>query len=123
MYKYGKKSLEKLATCHEDLQIIANELIKVMDVTILCGERGEEEQNKAYNEGKSKLQYPKSKHNKSPSIAIDLAPYPIDFENLDRFHRMNGIIEGIAICKGIKVRMGRDFSFGDHVHTELVLEE
>jgi len=46
-----------------------------MDVTIVCGYRGEEEQNKAYTEKKSGLKFPQSKHNHAPSSAVDIAPY------------------------------------------------
>lgn len=120
MYKFSKKSKEKLATCHPDLQKIANELIKIMDVTILCGHRDEEAQNKAFHKGNSKLEYPNSKHNQIPSLAVDIVPYPLNWSDIEMFQRMCGIIEGIAHEKGIKIRMGRDFSFKDFPHAELV---
>ena len=120
MPKFGRRSKERLATCHPLLQEIMNELIKVMDVTILCGVRGEEEQNKAFNEGKSKLKYPQSKHNRSPSWAVDVAPYPIDWNNIDRFKQMCYYIEAIASVKGINIRLGRDFSFKDYPHLEIM---
>ena len=123
MYKFGKTSKQRLATCHPDLQEIMNELIKVMDVSILCGHRTKEEQNDAYDKGHSKLRYPKSKHNKSPSLAVDVVPYPIAWDNMKRFNRMVGIIQGIAHCKGIKIRVGIDFkSFTDAPHVELMEE-
>lgn len=120
MYKFGQTSKMRLSTCHEDLQKIANELIKEIDVSILCGHRTEYDQNKAYNNGNSKLKYPFSKHNKSPSLAMDVAPYPIDWQNIERFEDMCNRIERIAKDLGIKVRMGRDFSFKDYPHVELV---
>lgn len=122
MYKFGKRSKRNLATCHPDLQEIMNELIKVMDVSILCGYRGKKEQNEAYDKGNSKLQYPKSKHNKKPSMAVDVSPYPIDWEDIMGFERMCGIVEGIAHMKNIKIRLGRDFSFRDMPHLELLEE-
>lgn len=120
MPQFGQKSLTKLAECHTDLQIILNDLIEVMDVTILCGTRGEAEQNEAFTSGKSKLQWPDSKHNSSPSMAVDIAPYPVDWNNIHTFERMCGIIEGIAFSRGIKIRLGRDFSFKDYPHIELI---
>lgn len=119
MYKYGKKSLERLATVHPDLQAIAHELIKVMDVTILCGYRGEKEQNAAFIAGNSKLQYPRSKHNKKPALAVDIAPFPIDWKDISRFKKMCEHVEEIAKRLGIKIRLGRDFSFKDYPHVEL----
>lgn len=119
MPKFGKKSLEKLAECHPDLQKIAHELIKEMDVTVLCGHRNEMDQNTAFINGKSKLQWPRSKHNKKPSEAVDIAPYPIDWNNLARFHEMCSRVEQIAKKLNIKLRLGRDFSFKDYPHFEL----
>jgi hypothetical protein len=120
MAKFGKTSKKRLAECDEKLQIIANEVIKIMDVTILCGHRGKDEQDKAYTAGNSQLKFPNSKHNSLPSKAVDVCPYPISWDDLPSFERMCGIIEGIAHEKGIKIRLGRDFSFKDYVHIELV---
>jgi peptidoglycan LD-endopeptidase CwlK len=117
--KFGAKSLERLSECHPDLQKIAHELIKEMDVTVLCGHRGEKEQNAAFVNGNSKLQYPRSKHNKVPSEAMDLAPYPVDFKDISRFVDMCKRIERIAKEQNVKIRLGRDFSFKDYPHVEL----
>ena len=119
MYKYGKRSMQRLDTVHEDLQSICHELIKHMDVTVLCGHRGEKEQNAAFNRGASKLQWPRSKHNSMPSRAVDLAPWPLDWDNIARFNEMCDLVEAIAKDLGVKVRMGRDFSFRDYPHVEL----
>jgi len=121
MYYFGRSSKTKLETCHPLLQEIANELIKVMDVMVVWGRRGKMAQNKAYEEGRSQLEYPRSKHNKFPSLAMDLAPWPLDWDDFNRFERMCGIIEGIALMKGIKIRLGRDFSSRDMPHIELIL--
>lgn len=75
-------------TCHSDIITVCRELIKQMDVTVLCGHRTMSEQNAAFKAGTSKVQYPNSKHNKTPSLAVDLAPYPIDWDDLSRFKEM-----------------------------------
>ncbi len=129
MPKFSQISLDRLATCDKRLQVIMEEAIQHIDIVVLCGERGEEEQNKALAEGKTKLKWPESKHNSKPSKAIDVAPYPIDWQDLKRFIYMAGIIMGIAACKGIKLRWGGDWNsnnlfsdekFSDLVHFELV---
>jgi peptidoglycan LD-endopeptidase CwlK len=120
-FKYGVTSLRRISECHQDLQIIAFELIKVMDVSVICGHRGELEQNKAFDGGFSRVRYPEGKHNKMPSLAIDIAPYPIDWKDLSRFETMCLEIEKISKEKGIKIRLGRDFkSLVDWPHVELV---
>lgn len=121
MPRFGKRSLKRLETCHEDLQAIAHELIKELDVTVLCGHRGEQEQNSAFINGRSKLQWPRSKHNKQPSGAMDLAPWNkgVDWSDIASFEDMCDRIERIAKELGVKVRMGRYFSFKDYPHVEL----
>jgi len=121
--KFGKRSLDRLSECHEDLQAIAHKLIEKMDVTILCGHRGKEEQEQAFIAGNSKLRFPHSKHNKKPSLAIDIAPYPIDWKDIPRFMDMCSEIEKIAAELGIKIILGRDFSFRDWPHVELVTQK
>ena len=75
MPTFSKTSLDRLSTCHEDLIIFCTELIKHYDFVVVCGHRGEEEQNEAYAKGNSKLKFPNSKHNTYPSKAVDLAPW------------------------------------------------
>ena len=55
MYRFSKKSKERLASCDERLQRVFNEVIKYTDCSILQGHRGEREQNKYFSEGKSKV--------------------------------------------------------------------
>ena len=85
MPRFGTASRNKLNTCDPRLIEICEEAIKVMDFSVLCGTRSEIEQNALYDQGKTFLRYPHSKHNKSPSKAVDLVPYPVDWEDRDRF--------------------------------------
>jgi len=78
MYFFSKTSKSRLSTCCEELQDICNELIKIMDITIIDGYRNEKRQNEYFEKGASSLKFPNSKHNKYPSKAVDIAPYPID---------------------------------------------
>jgi len=109
MPRYGARSRGRLATAHPDLQEVYNEAIKWFDITILEGERGEDRQYLFYLKGTSKVKYPNSKHNKIPSEAICAAPYPIDWDDRERFYYMAGLIIGIAKMKGIELRWGGDW--------------
>lgn len=120
MPKFGAKSLERLRTCHDDLQLLCHAILDEMDITVLCGHRGEQDQNKAFAEGKSQLKFPKSKHNSMPSLAVDIAPHPLDWSDIERFEKMCEIAERLADKMGIDIRLGRDFSFRDYPHLELV---
>ena len=109
MPKFGKRSRSRLSTCDSRLQNLFNEIIKYFDCSILEGHRGEKEQNEAYAKGNSKLRYPDGKHNADPSKAVDVAPYPIDWSDRDRFHYFGGFVLGIASQIGLKIRWGGDW--------------
>lgn len=128
-YSFGKSSRKKLETCHPKIQEILNEAIKYVDFSVICGHRSKEEQEDAYHSGMSKVRFPNSKHNKYPSMAVDVAPYPIDWANTERFAFLQGVILGIAMQKGIKIRSGIDWdgdgditdhSFMDYPHLEII---
>ena len=86
MPRFGKSSKKRLLTCDKRLQDVFNEVIKYVDCSVLEGHRGEERQNKLKEEGKSKVSYPKGRHNASPSRAVDVVPYPVDWKARERFH-------------------------------------
>lgn len=136
MSHYGKNSRAKLVLADQKLQLIFLKAILVMDIIILCAHRDEEEQNKAYKEGKSKQVFGGSKHNRLPSQAIDASPWPIpdnwgadNFKELAKFYMLAGIIKGIASEECIPIRWGGDWNsdndfkdnnFDDLVHYELI---
>lgn len=129
MPNFSLASKTKLLTCHPELQRLFNEVIKHWDCQVLEGHRGKEAQNKAFKEGNSKLQWPKGKHNKLPSLAIDVAPYPIDWKDTQRFIYFAGFVKGVAIMLGINLRYGGDWNsntqmtdetFRDLVHWEII---
>lgn len=120
-FKLSKKSQERLETCDDRLITIVSDVLKVMDITILCGHRGKEEQEKAFSEGKSRAHFGQSKHNSYPSLAVDIAPYPINWDVKDpRWNIMCDLVLYVAERYGIKVRLGRDFTnLKDYPHVEL----
>jgi len=121
MYRYSKRSKNRLAECDERLQKIMLEAINHMDLTILCGHRGEDDQNRAFRNGKSKLKYPKSKHNKNPSLAVDVAPCnPVDWKNIERFKKLSEIIFASAKKVGVNLIWGGNWkNFPDYAHWEI----
>lgn len=100
MPKFSKRSLDNLATCHIDLQVLFNEVIKTFDCIVTEGYRNKEAQEKAFNEGKSKVHYPYGRHNSNPSHAVDVYPYEpktvVDWNDNQRFHYFAGYVMGIA---------------------------
>ena len=97
MPKLSKISLERLSTCHEDLIIFCNELIKHYDFVVVCGHRGEKEQNEAFASGASKLKWPNGKHNSYPSKAVDIAPWEDKLDwGKDQMIFFAGFARGVA---------------------------
>jgi|TARA_R100001443_G_scaffold32403_1_gene46532 peptidoglycan L-alanyl-D-glutamate endopeptidase CwlK len=128
MPRFGKRSISRLKTCDQKLQELFYEVVKHFDCSIIEGHRGEERQNKAFADGKSKVKYPNGKHNQNPSIAVDVAPYPIDWSDRDRFHYFGGFVLGVAKEMGMNIRWGGDWNqdthtkdnkFDDLVHFEI----
>lgn len=122
MPKFGSHSKEQLATCHQDLIKIANKAIKLFDFTVVEGYRGKDLQNKYYEEGKSLLKYPHSKHNKKPSLAFDLCPYVdgLVWERTELFYQLAGIILTIADYESIPIVWGGHWkTFKDLPHFEI----
>jgi len=124
MPRFGKRSKERLKGVNAKLVNVLNQLIKIMDVTIIEGLRTESRQNELVAQGKSKTKY--SKH--LEGRAVDLAPYPIDWEDRERFHYMGGMIRGIGQQMGVDIRWGGDWDsdgeikdngFDDLVHVEI----
>tara|TARA_R100001594_G_scaffold140274_2_gene185303 strand:- start:1285 stop:1677 length:393 start_codon:yes stop_codon:yes gene_type:complete len=128
MAKFGKSSIERLSTCHKDLQKVFNEVIKYVDCSVLEGHRNEERQNKLFEEGKTKVKYPNGRHNSSPSRAVDVTPYPVDWDDRERQTLFAGFVLGIARSMDIKLRWGGDWDmdfevmdnrFDDFPHFEI----
>ena len=76
------------------------------DFTVICGYRDEVDQNAAFNSGHSRVKFPNSHHNKYPSRAIDIAPWPIDWDDTISFYKQAAYILEVAGQLGIKLRWG-----------------
>ena len=110
MPKFGKRSKERLATCDVKLQKVFNEVIKHVDCSVLEGHRSQERQDKLYEEGKTKVKYPDGRHNSSPSNAVDIAPYPIDWDDRERQTLFAGFVLGVGKMMGIDLRWGGNWN-------------
>ena len=137
---FSNTSKDRLDSCHDDLSLICRETIKRYphhDFSIICGHRTKGAQEEACRIGASKVHWPDSKHNSEPSMAVDIAPYPIDWNNAKAFNRLSDCILETArqlLAEGRvthRLRWGGDWDmdgdttdqrFNDLPHFELVLE-
>lgn len=123
MPEFSNRSKDVLLTCDPRLQNIFIQVVKTFDCTAVSGHRTKEEQNALFFKGLSKLKWPHSLHNREPSRAIDVYPYPIDWQDRDRFHYFAGFVMGIASDLQYKLRWGgdwdRDWQVRDNVFDDL----
>lgn len=97
MHSFSIASSDKLRTCHRDLQTIMREaILGPYDFTITCGHRDEAHQRVAYLSNRSQVKWPHSAHNKTPSMAVDVAPFPIDWDDHNSFALLAGYIMCVA---------------------------
>lgn len=135
MYKWGRNSLRIRSELDSRLQVVLDELLTYVDVSLICGHRGEQVQNDYFERGVSKVRFPNSKHNVWPSLAVDLQPHPYP-DNEEDLRAALGYIAGLAMViaanHGWQLRWGGDWNrngsvvdngFDDLFHLELYIEE
>ena len=137
MPKFNDKSAKNLSTCSVRLRVLFERVIQGADCTVLQGHRGKKDQDDFFARGVSKVEWPNSKHNSTPSKAIDVAPWPIpknwgadNVKELVKFYEFAGIVKYEARRMGIKIRWGGDWDgdgdytdqkFDDLVHFEEII--
>ena len=118
---FSRSSKKKLQSCCEELQRICNVAIKGIDFSVIRGHRDKVTQNLAYDAGYSMKKYPNSKHNKTPSFAVDIVPY-IKGKGIswNPFHclYLAGYIMRVADELGISIRYGGNWDMDDEVYTD-----
>lgn len=115
MPAFSKSSKRRLETCDLRLQAVLNRVIEHFDCTVLEGHRGRVDQNEAVRTGRSKVSYPNGKHNSTPSFAVDVVPYPINWTDTKRFCYFAGIVVETARAMGITLRWGGDWNRNTHL--------
>lgn len=115
---FSKKSLERLSTIHPELQRLFLAVIEQYDCTIICGFRNKEDQEQALREGRTTKAWPDSKHNRFPSLAVDAAPYPINWKKHNQFYHFAGFVQAVAKQMNIAIRWGGDFNQNQNVNDE-----
>lgn len=102
MPKFGKRSKERLKGVDAKLVNVLNEVVKYFDITIIEGLRSQERQDQLVTEGLSKTKFGKHVQGK----AVDISPYPIDWDARDDFHYLGGFVLATAAKMGVKDTLG-----------------
>ena len=137
--KWGTRSKIELSTVRRNLKRVMDHALStgIIDMSAIQGRRPKNEQNKYFNEGRSKVKWPNSKHNVANltdlASGIDVAPN-VNGISWNKLHCcvMAGVILSSAHFLGVKIRWGgnwdmdrepiTDQDFQDLVHFELVEE-
>ena len=120
MPSFSPTSESHLDTCDMRLQHLFETVVRGWDCTVGVGHRSKDAQNEAYKDGFSKVEWPDSHHNVSPSLAVDVMHYPIDWNDIQRVKNFANFVKGVALGKGIAVRWGGDFkNFFDGAHWQV----
>ena len=131
MPSFGKSSKTRLDQCDPRIVEIFEEVVKHIDCSILEGRRDQETQDELYRQGKSKLKWPKSKHNvlnpTDLSRAVDCVPYfatkpHVRWDDKSKFYHFAGFVQAIATMKGYTLRWGGNWDMDGEFHDQTFMD-
>ena len=118
----SQRSLSRLEGVHPDLVRVVKRAAEIAapinDFTVLEGVRTPARQKELYAQGRTapgrKVTWTlNSNHFVNPVTgfghAVDLAPYPIDWDNISRFDRLATIMFAAADKEKVRIRWGADW--------------
>ncbi len=117
-YKLGTRSKQSLSGVHVDLVAVVEKAIEIteVDFSVIEGIRHIERQRQLVKAGKSTTL--NSRH--ITGHAVDMVPYPVDWEDLERFELMAKAMKSASEELEIPIIWGGDWkSFYDAPHFEL----
>lgn len=117
-YSLGERSKRNLEGVHPDLVKVVERAIKLteQDFTVIEGIRTVERQRELLKQGFTKTM--NSRH--LTGHAVDIAPYPINWDNKDRFIEVSKFVKQAAKELGVAIVWGGDWKGSwDMPHYEL----
>lgn len=118
----SQRSLARLDGVHPDLVRVVTRAAVIAttadDFTVLEGVRTPERQRQLYAQGRTKpgkvvTWTMNSNHFRNAKTgfghAVDLAPFPIDWNDIARFDRLAGLVFRAASIEGVTIRWGADW--------------
>ena len=143
----GRRSLDRLEGVHPDLVRVVKRAAadSNLDFTVLEGVRSREQMMINYGKGRGakeciaagvdpKYARPQERtvtwlknpfmsnhrvHEDGFGHAVDLAPYPIDWQDLPRFHALAAVMKQAAAKEKVAISAGADWAKADFPHFEL----
>lgn len=113
MFFFGEASESRLVTCDQRIILVCREVIEFIDFSVACGYRSMEEQARLYAQGRTEpgdivtwARPGQSRHNFCPSQAVDVWPYPVDWEDREAFGELAGALRYRAWLNGFALEWG-----------------
>jgi peptidoglycan L-alanyl-D-glutamate endopeptidase CwlK len=128
MPKFSARSSANLRTCHPDLGTLFRIVVEDYDCSVICGHRDQAAQDQAYHAGLSQVQWPDGLHNKVPSLAADVVPFPLDWEDRQGLYYFAGYVRGIAQMlfdtqkMKYRIRSGADWDGDTNLHDQTFMD-
>lgn len=122
MPSFGNTSRKRMEGVSPDLIRLFERVVQDFDCTVLKdgGKRTPERQAELVAQGVSKT----LNSNHLTGNALDIVPYPVDWEDRERQYKFASFVFDTAMRMGIRVRWGGWFSKGkfyDSPHWELII--
>ena len=123
MASFDKGSTDRLSRAHPLLQKLMNEAIKQTPFMVMDSQRGQAAQELAFRQGNTKVHFGKSAHNWSPSVALDVAPLPVNWKNTKPFITLGQkVIMPLAKQMNIPIRWGADWDMDSDLSDETFVD-
>lgn len=121
-FDWGKRSrLNMILLCHPMQKVLNRALeLGIMDFSIVETYRGQERQDEYFEAGKSRVLWPKSKHNVMLSEAADCFPWINGKLSYRKVHCcvLAGIILAAAAVMGVRLRWGGNWDMDSEPITD-----
>lgn len=130
-YSLSQRSLTALKGVHPNLVRVVKRAIQItgQDFLVTEGVRTPERQKQLYAQGRTApgpkvtwtLKSNHFVHADGYGHAVDLCPYPVDWNDLRKFHVIADAMKRAALAEGVKLTWGGDWPEGnrDRPHFEL----
>jgi len=123
-YKFGKRSLRNMSGIDNRLRRVLFTALEfgVIDFTVICGVRSQAEQDRLYAQGRTEPGPIVTWTRNSRHItgeAVDIVPYPVDWENELNFAMLAGVVKSAAAVEKVDIEWGYDLWEKDMPHFQL----
>ena len=127
MFAFSERSLNNLKGVHPKLVEIVHRALELSpcDFTVLEGVRSQARQDELWAQGRTKpgavvtwVQTSGTHGIQADGYghAVDLAPYPIDWNDFNRFDQVANAMLAAATEFGVKIRWGGNWDMDDTIH-------